>query len=136
FLRTFKRSGIGIVVFGLGNGVVGEPEEEVFEDVELDLGGGRGGLEKGVADIGEKARISGVVFVSEALRRAKFKFLGRQKIIVSRKWGFTKFSRSDYLKYKSENMIVPDGVNAKLLGCHGPLANRQPGRAFLTSATA
>jgi len=50
------------------------------------LGGGRGGLEKGVADIGEKARISGVVFVSEALRRAKFKFLGRQKIIVSRKW--------------------------------------------------
>ncbi|QCE15394.1 large subunit ribosomal protein L10e [Vigna unguiculata] len=72
----------------------------------------------------------------EALRRAKFKFPGRQKIIVSRKWGFTKFSRSDYLKYKSENRIVPDGVNAKLLGCHGPLANRQPGRAFLTSATA
>ncbi|KAL9312769.1 hypothetical protein ACSQ67_018221 [Phaseolus vulgaris] len=72
----------------------------------------------------------------EALRRAKFKFPGRQKIIVSRKWGFTKFSRSDYLKFKSENRIMPDGVNAKLLGCHGPLANRQPGRAFLSSATA
>ncbi|XP_009617851.1 large ribosomal subunit protein uL16-like [Nicotiana tabacum] len=67
----------------------------------------------------------------EALRRAKFKFPGRQKIIVSRKWGFTKFSRTDYLKYKSENRIVPDGVNAKLLGCHGRLAARQPGRAFL-----
>nr|CAD1839893.1 unnamed protein product [Ananas comosus var. bracteatus] len=66
----------------------------------------------------------------EALRRAKFKFPGRQKIIVSRKWGFTKFSRTDYLKWKSENRIVPDGVNAKLLGCHGRLANRQPGRAF------
>ncbi|KAH0668325.1 hypothetical protein KY285_029531 [Solanum tuberosum] len=48
----------------------------------------------------------------EALRRAKFKFPGRQKIIVSRK-GFTKFSHTDYLKYKSENRIVPDGVNAK-----------------------
>ncbi|KHN40010.1 60S ribosomal protein L10 [Glycine soja] len=85
----------------------------------------------------------------EALRRAKFKFPGRQKIIVSRKWGFTKFSRSDYLKFKSENRIVPDGVNAKLgmrlrtflneirilLGCHGPLANREPGRAFLDTAT-
>ncbi|XP_061367931.1 large ribosomal subunit protein uL16-like isoform X2 [Gastrolobium bilobum] len=67
----------------------------------------------------------------EALRRAKFKFPGRQKIIVSRKWGFTKFNRTDYLKLKSENRIVPDGVNAKVLGCHGPLANRQPGRAFL-----
>ncbi|CAK7335988.1 unnamed protein product [Dovyalis caffra] len=63
----------------------------------------------------------------EALRRAKFKFPGRQKIIVSRKWGFTKFSRQDYMKCKQENRIMPDGVNAKLLGCHGPLANRQPG---------
>ncbi|KAG2669783.1 hypothetical protein I3760_14G050500 [Carya illinoinensis] len=49
----------------------------------------------------------------EALRRAKFKFPGRQKIIIRRKW------------------ILPDGVNAKLLGCHGPLENRLPGRAFL-----
>ncbi|KAD4584291.1 hypothetical protein E3N88_21892 [Mikania micrantha] len=70
----------------------------------------------------------------EALRRAKFKFPGRQKIIVSRKWGFTKFSRTDYLQWKSENRIVSDGVNAKLLGCHGPLANRQAGRAFLDAA--
>ncbi|CAN1220223.1 60S ribosomal protein L10 [Linum perenne] len=88
----------------------------------------------------------------EALRRAKFKFPGRQKIIVSRKCyivdgvltfgmvvfrGFTKFNRADYVKLKQENRIQPDGVNAKLLGCHGPLANRQPGRAFApTVATA
>ncbi|KAH9616619.1 hypothetical protein KSS87_014742 [Heliosperma pusillum] len=71
----------------------------------------------------------------EALRRAKFKFPGRQKIIVSRKWGFTKFNRADYQRYKSENRILPDGVNAKLLGCHGRLSNRQPGRAFIDSAT-
>ncbi|KAK1285650.1 60S ribosomal protein L10 [Acorus calamus] len=70
----------------------------------------------------------------EALRRAKFKFPGRQKIIVSRKWGFTKYSRTDYLKWKEENRIVPDGVNAKLLGCHGPLARREPGQAFLSAA--
>ncbi|KAL0403971.1 UNVERIFIED_CONTAM: 60S ribosomal protein L10 [Sesamum radiatum] len=50
--------------------------------------------------------------------------------------GFTKFSRSDYVKWKSENKILPDGVNAKLLGCHGPLANRQPGRAFLSEGPA
>ncbi|XP_057778400.1 60S ribosomal protein L10-like isoform X1 [Salvia miltiorrhiza] len=50
----------------------------------------------------------------EALHRAKFKFPGRQKIIVSRKWGFTKFNRSDYVRWKSENRIQPDGVNAKV----------------------
>ncbi|PIN06698.1 hypothetical protein CDL12_20761 [Handroanthus impetiginosus] len=67
----------------------------------------------------------------EALRRAKFKFPGRQKVIVSRKWGFTKFSRADYVRYRAEKRIVPDGVNAKFLTCHGPLAEREPGRAFL-----
>ncbi|GAY68200.1 hypothetical protein CUMW_262300 [Citrus unshiu] len=50
---------------------------------------------------------------------------------VDMEWGFTKFSCADYLRWKSENRIVPDGVNAKLFGCHGPLADRQPGRAFL-----
>ncbi|XVF28330.1 hypothetical protein REPUB_Repub15cG0020200 [Reevesia pubescens] len=70
----------------------------------------------------------------EALRRAKFKFPGRQKIIVSRKWGFSKYSHADYLKWKSENRIVPNGVNAKLLGCRGPLADRQPGIAFLPAS--
>ncbi|KAL2933952.1 60S ribosomal protein L10, partial [Bienertia sinuspersici] len=50
--------------------------------------------------------------------------------------GFTKYNRIDYVKYKSENRIVSDGFNAKLIGCLGPISNRQPGRAFLTSATA
>jgi len=73
------------------------------------------------------------VHAMEALRRAKFKFPGRQKIITSRKWGFTKFSRADYEKWKSENRLVKDGVVAKLLGCHGPLAQRKPGQAFLNA---
>lgn len=33
--------------------------------------------------------------------------------------GFTKFSRTDYVKWKQENRIIPDGVNAKVrrIGC-------------------
>ena len=31
--------------------------------------------------------------VIEALRRAKFKFPGRQKVMRSNKWGFTKYDR-------------------------------------------
>merc|ERR1711907_508164 len=34
----------------------------------------------------------------EALRRAKFKFPGRQKIFVSRKFGFTKLVKADYYR--------------------------------------
>ncbi|KAM7478457.1 hypothetical protein LguiA_026670 [Lonicera macranthoides] len=70
----------------------------------------------------------------EALFCAKFKFPGQQKIIVRRKWGFTKFSRNDYFMWKSEGRILPDGVNAKLLGCHVPLVRRQPGQAFIDVA--
>lgn len=35
--------------------------------------------------------------------------------------GFTKFSRTDYVRWKSENRILPDGVNAKVCLCHKQL---------------
>lgn len=44
--------------------------------------------------------------VVEALRRARYKFPGRQKIIVSRKWGFTNVNREDYLKLKEEKRVL------------------------------
>ena len=43
--------------------------------------------------------------VQEALRRARYKFPGRQKIIVSRKWGFTNVNREEYLKLKAEKRV-------------------------------
>eukprot|EP00887_Chlorella_sp_A99_P001591 scaffold8.g1591.t1 len=71
----------------------------------------------------------------EALRRAKFKFPGRQKIVASRNWralwlGFTSFLRDDYVEWKREGRLVNDGVNAKLLGNHGPLDARDPGQVM------
>ncbi|CAD5177674.1 unnamed protein product [Musa acuminata subsp. malaccensis] len=68
-----------------------------------------------------RCKDSNINHAQEALCHAKFKFPGRQKIIISGKWGFTKFSRAEYAKWKSENRIIPDGVNAKLLGCHAHL---------------
>ncbi|KAF2590688.1 hypothetical protein F2Q70_00040079 [Brassica cretica] len=41
------------------------------------------------------------------------------------------FNRADFTKLRQEKRVVPDGVNAKFFSCHGPLANRQPGSAFL-----
>merc|ERR1712161_160441 len=36
--------------------------------------------------------------VIEAIRRGKFKFAGRQKILKSLKWGFTKYPREEYVR--------------------------------------
>ncbi|KAJ8038056.1 60S ribosomal protein L10 [Holothuria leucospilota] len=57
----------------------------------------------------------------EALRRAKFKFPGRQKIFVSNKWGFTKWTWDEYEKMRSEGTLTPDGVIVKYHPNHGPL---------------
>uniref|UniRef100_A0AC34G4G7 Ribosomal protein L10e/L16 domain-containing protein n=1 Tax=Panagrolaimus sp. ES5 TaxID=591445 RepID=A0AC34G4G7_9BILA len=57
----------------------------------------------------------------EAFRRAKFKFPGRQFIVTSRKWGFTKFDRAEYEELRDNNRLLPDGANVKLLKPHGSL---------------
>jgi large subunit ribosomal protein L10e len=43
--------------------------------------------------------------IQEALRRARYKFPGRQ-IIVSKKWGFTNVDKEDYLRLNEEKKVV------------------------------
>merc|ERR1712157_556878 len=57
----------------------------------------------------------------EALRRAKFKFPGRQKIFVSKKWGFTKWDREEYVKRRRDGSIKPDGTNVQYYPDKGSL---------------
>merc|ERR1719208_675224 len=49
-----------------------------------------------------RCRDSAVPHVWEALRRAKYKFPGRQKIIQTDKWGFTRFTKEEYTTLRSE----------------------------------
>merc|ERR1712228_718658 len=58
----------------------------------------------------------------EALRRTKFKFPGRQKIYISKKWGFTKWDREEYDDLRANGTLQADGCNVKYLPNHGPLA--------------
>merc|ERR1711964_424094 len=60
--------------------------------------------------------------VVEALRRSKFKFSGRQKIYVSKKFGFTKWDRDDYNEMREDGRLKLDGVNVKYMPAHGPLS--------------
>ena len=47
--------------------------------------------------------------IIEALRRAKYKFPGRQYIVVSKKWGFTPFEKDQYAEMRQNGTLVPDG---------------------------
>lgn len=62
-------------------------------------------------DIGQillsvRCKDSNAHVIQEALRRARYKFPGRQKIIVSKKWGFTNVNREGYLKLKEGKRVV------------------------------
>merc|ERR1719428_873888 len=70
-----------------------------------------------------------VQIAAEALRRARFKFAGRQKVHVSSYHGFTRFTRKDYDKWKACGRLIPDGVSVKWLSSRGPL-HRLIGRDF------
>ncbi|KAF7174771.1 hypothetical protein CNMCM7691_003457 [Aspergillus felis] len=55
----------------------------------------------------------------EALRRAMYKFPGRQKIIVSKNWGFTPVRREDYIQLRNEGKLKQDGAYVQFLRGHG-----------------
>merc|ERR1712085_21873 len=56
-----------------------------------------------------------VQIACEALRRAKFKFAGRQKVHVSSKYGLTPFSKPEYQKWKEMGRLIPNGQDVKWL---------------------
>jgi len=59
--------------------------------------------------------------VIEAIRRGKFKFAGRQKILKSLKWGFTKFPREEYVALRKAGVLAADGNQVKVHNRRGAL---------------
>jgi large subunit ribosomal protein L10e len=68
-----------------------------------------------------RAKDNNAHHVIEALRRAKFKFPGRQKIMKSNKYGFTKFDREEYVRGRQEGWLIADGASVKYVSQHGLL---------------
>lgn len=50
--------------------------------------------------------------------------------MVSRNWGFTDYTRDDYVAWKREGRLRNDGVIAKVYTNRGSLAERAPGTIF------
>lgn len=59
----------------------------------------------------------------EAMRRATYKFPGRQKIIISKNWGFTPVRREEYVQLRQEGKLKQDGAYVQFLRGHGLLEN-------------
>jgi len=87
--------------FGKPNGVVAR----VFNDQIL---------------ISVRCKPNTVKHVIEALRRSKMKFPGQQKVVISNKWGFTRYTRDEYRTLVKEKRITPDGCHCKVVTKKGP----------------
>lgn len=59
----------------------------------------------------------------EALRRSQYKFPGRQKIIISKNWGFTPLRREEYQEKKAAGRVRVDGAYVQFLSNKGNLAD-------------
>jgi large subunit ribosomal protein L10e len=75
-----------------------------------------------------------VPVATEALRRAKYKFPGRQRVMLSRKWGFTSLTREEYVALKAENKVIPCGSHAQIDRGKGKIGARKANASFTSKA--
>jgi len=68
----------------------------------------------------------------EAFRRAKYKFPGRQRIATTDRWGFTRYTREEYLALQADGRVQEDGATVKTLKKHGRLMNDPIIGAFIS----
>jgi large subunit ribosomal protein L10e len=61
--------------------------------------------------------------VIEAMRRASFKFPGRQNVIVSNRWGFTQFTREEFITYYEQKRVKDMGAHIKVKKPKGKLTD-------------
>lgn len=59
----------------------------------------------------------------EAMRRAAFKFPGRQKIAIATTYGFSTIPRVNFGQLKREGKLQGYGNHIKIMSQHGPLKN-------------
>jgi len=68
-----------------------------------------------------RTRLSNRAHAIEALRRCKYKFPGRQNVVVSNKWGFSSLTRIEYKQKKDAGLLLPAGGYVTVKKAKGPL---------------
>jgi len=82
-------------------------------------------------DIGQilisvRCKTSNLAHAKEALRRARYKFPGRQKLVEGDTYGFTKISTDDFAILQSEGRLIDNGVHVKIANGRGSIKNWDP----------
>jgi len=62
----------------------------------------------------------------EALRRARYKFPGRQKLVRGTTWGFTKFTTAEYNSLKEQGRLIDCGVHVVAANGRGLIEKAEP----------
>jgi len=68
-----------------------------------------------------RAALDSKAHVLEALRRAKYKFPGRQNICISSKWGFTSLGYKEYAHYLKHDLLLDMGIHVDRKNGKGPI---------------
>jgi len=87
-------------------------------------------------DIGQilisvRTKVQNLAHAKEALRRARYKFPGRQKLVQGDTWGFTKYSQDEYLQLQSEGRLINCGVHVKIANGRGELSKTAPENLYI-----
>jgi len=75
-------------------------------------------------DIGQilisiRTKRANIAHAKEALRRARYKFPGRQKLVQGTTWGFTNFTQEEFLQLRQEGRLINCGVHCKAANGRG-----------------
>jgi len=87
-------------------------------------------------DIGQilisvRTKDGNIAHAKEALRRARYKFPGRQKLVEGDTWGFTKLTQIEFLDLKSKGRLIDCGGNIKVANGRGTIANMDPKNLYI-----
>merc|ERR1719197_816829 len=79
-------------------------------------------------DIGQilisvRTKPQNLMHAKEALRRARYKFPGRQKLVEGTTWGFTNFTQEEFLQLRQEGRLINCGVHCKAANGRGQISN-------------
>merc|ERR1712117_985012 len=77
-------------------------------------------------DIGQilisiRTKPQNLAHAKEALRRARYKFPGRQKLVQGTSWGFTNFTPEEFNQLREEGRLINCGVHCKAANGRGPI---------------
>jgi len=87
-------------------------------------------------DIGQilisiRTKPANLMHAKEALRRARYKFPGRQKLVQGTTWGFTNFTQDEFLQLREEGRLINCGVHCKAANGRGRIEDKPTEQLYI-----